>query len=85
MKKYLTGLIGMWLFGDAYLSITLYLNSPSYEGSPKQTWKHNTDKRGLGHPAIFPEQLASDHITDAIAIGKYHAGILKLNVGIKEQ
>ena len=41
-------------------------------------WKHNTDKRGLGHPAIFPEQLASDHITDAIAIGKYHAGILKL-------
>ena len=37
--KYLTGLIGMWIFSDAVLSITLYLNAPSYEGSKKQTWK----------------------------------------------
>lgn len=25
-------------------------------------WKVNTDKREIGHPAIFPEQLAQDHI-----------------------
>lgn len=25
-------------------------------------WRFNTDKRGLGHPAIFPEQLVLDHI-----------------------
>lgn len=25
-------------------------------------WKVNTDKRGIGHPAIFPEKLAEDHI-----------------------
>lgn len=35
---YWVGLIGMWIFSDAILSITLYLNSPSYDGSPKQTW-----------------------------------------------
>jgi len=28
----------------------------------KNIWKFNTDKRGAGHPAIFPEQLANDHI-----------------------
>jgi len=39
MKKYVTGLIGMWILSDAILSITLYLNAPSYEGSKKQTWK----------------------------------------------
>lgn len=25
-------------------------------------WKFNTDKRRIGHPAIFPEALAKDHI-----------------------
>jgi len=38
MIGYLIGLIGMWVFSDAILSITLYLNAPSYEGSKKQTW-----------------------------------------------
>ena len=36
---YILGLLGCWIFGDAIYSITLYLNAPSYEGSPKQTWK----------------------------------------------
>ena len=39
MIGYLTGLIGMWLFSDAILSITLYLNTPSYDGTKKQTWR----------------------------------------------
>ena len=38
MIGYIIGLIGMWILSDAILSITLYLNSPSYDGSPKQTW-----------------------------------------------
>ncbi len=25
-------------------------------------WRFNTDKSGIGHPAVFPEQLAIDHI-----------------------
>ncbi|KKL96444.1 hypothetical protein LCGC14_1844370 [marine sediment metagenome] len=37
--KYLTGLIGMWIFSDAVYSTILYLNSPSYDGKTKQTWK----------------------------------------------
>ena len=36
--KYITGLIGMWILSDSILSITLYLNSQSYDGT-KQTWK----------------------------------------------
>lgn len=28
----------------------------------KNIWFCNTDKRRLGHPAVFPEQLANDHI-----------------------
>ena len=39
MKKYITGLIGMWILSDAIYSYTLYLNAPSYEGAKKQTWK----------------------------------------------
>lgn len=31
----------MWIFSDGVLSITLYLNAPSYEGSKKQTWKRD--------------------------------------------
>jgi len=38
--KYLTGLIGMWLFSDAVYSTVLYLNAPGYEGK-KQTWKRD--------------------------------------------
>ena len=38
MIKYITGLIGMWLFGDGIFSWTLYLNAPSYEGSKRQTF-----------------------------------------------
>ncbi len=41
MKKYLVGLVGCWILSDAVLSITLYLNSPSYEGSKKQSWKRD--------------------------------------------
>ncbi|MAH50439.1 hypothetical protein CMI37_31750 [Candidatus Pacearchaeota archaeon] len=37
--EYIVGLIGLWLFSDAILSITLYLNAPSYDGSPKQSWR----------------------------------------------
>jgi len=35
---YSIGLIGMWVFSDAVLSITLYLNSQSYDGT-RQTWR----------------------------------------------
>ena len=35
---YTVGLIGMWVLSDGILSWTLYLNAPSYEGSPKQTF-----------------------------------------------
>ena len=35
---YFIGIIGCWIFSDAILSITLYLNAPSYDGSEKQTW-----------------------------------------------
>ena len=38
MIGYVIGLIGMWIFSDAILSYTLYVNAPSYEGSEKQTW-----------------------------------------------
>ena len=38
MIGYVIGLIGMWIFSDAILSFTLYVNAPSYEGSKKQTW-----------------------------------------------
>jgi hypothetical protein len=35
---YILGLLGMWVISDGILSWTLYLNAPSYEGSPKQTF-----------------------------------------------
>ena len=35
---YWIGLIGMWVASDAILSYTLYINAPSYDGTPKQTW-----------------------------------------------
>ena len=38
---YTIGLIGMWVFSDGILSWTLYANSPSYEGSKKQTFKRD--------------------------------------------
>lgn len=38
MIGYCLGLMGMWFFSDGLLSWTLYLNAPSYEGSPKQTF-----------------------------------------------
>lgn len=38
---YLLGLLGMWVFSDGVLSWTLYLNTPSYEGSKKQTFKRD--------------------------------------------
>jgi len=38
MSSYIVGLIGMWIISDGILSWTLYLNAPSYEGSPKQTF-----------------------------------------------
>ena len=36
---YIIGLIGCWIFSDGILSWTLYLNAPSYDGVPKQTFK----------------------------------------------
>ena len=47
MNKYLVGLVGCWIFSDAILSYTLYLNAPSYEGSPKQSWKRDHWIRGV--------------------------------------
>lgn len=38
MIGYSVGLIGMWILSDAILSITLYLNAQSYDGT-KQTWR----------------------------------------------
>ena len=37
MGKVLVG-IGVWILSDSIISITLYLNAPSYEGSPQQSW-----------------------------------------------
>jgi len=31
--------IACWIFSDGVYSITLYLNAPSYDGTPKQTWR----------------------------------------------
>jgi len=41
MIGYVTGLIGCWILSDAVYSITLYLNAPSHDGLPRQTWKHD--------------------------------------------
>ena len=41
MLGYITGLLGMWILSDGILSWTLYLNAPSYENSPKQTFKRD--------------------------------------------
>jgi len=38
---YTIGLIGCWVMSDGVLSWTLYLNAPSYENSPKQTFKRD--------------------------------------------
>jgi len=37
---FLLAIIGTWVATDGIYSWTLYLNAPSYEGSPRQTfWK----------------------------------------------
>jgi len=36
---YCVGLMGMCLVHDAIYSISLYFNAPSYDGSPRQTWR----------------------------------------------
>jgi negative regulator of sigma E activity len=41
MTGYFIGLIGMWLFTDGLYSITLYINAPSYDGKPRQTWRQD--------------------------------------------
>jgi len=41
MTGYITGLLGMWILSDGILSWTLYANSPSYEGSKRQTFLHD--------------------------------------------
>jgi len=38
MIGYWVGLMGMWIFSDGMLSWVLYLNAPSYQGSPRQTF-----------------------------------------------
>ena len=40
MSSLLVG-IGVWLLSDAVYSITLYLNAPSYDGKPKQTFRQD--------------------------------------------
>jgi len=35
---YWIGILGCWIVSDGIYSWTLYLNAPSYEGSPKQTF-----------------------------------------------
>ncbi len=30
---------GVWILSDSVYSITLYINAPSYDGCPKQTWR----------------------------------------------
>ena len=40
MSNLLVG-IGVWLLSDAVYSITLYLNAPSYDGKPKQTFRQD--------------------------------------------
>lgn len=47
MIGYIIGLIGMWLFGDAIYSYTLYVNAPTYDGIEKQTWKKDHWVRAL--------------------------------------
>lgn len=39
--NYVVGLIGIWMFTDGMYSWSLYLNAPSYEGSPKQTFRRD--------------------------------------------
>lgn len=34
-------LIGMWIFSDSIYSYTLYVNAPSYDGTPKQSWRQD--------------------------------------------
>ena len=41
MPGYIIGLLGMWLFGDAVYSYTLYVNAPSYDGTKKQSWRQD--------------------------------------------
>ena len=38
--------IGAWIVSDAIYSYTLYVNAPSYDGSPKQSWKRDHWVRG---------------------------------------
>lgn len=40
-------LIGTWLLSDAIISLALYWNAPSYEGSPRQTWRRDHWVRGV--------------------------------------
>lgn len=46
MKFWLVA-IGCWIISDAIYSYTLYLNAPSYDGSPKQNWKRDHWVRGV--------------------------------------
>jgi len=39
MKEYLLGILGTWLLSDAIYSFSLYVNAPSYDGTPRQTFK----------------------------------------------
>lgn len=41
MTSILLAILGTWLISDGIYSIALYFNSPSYEGSKKQTWKRD--------------------------------------------
>lgn len=39
MKEYLLGILGTWLLSDAIYSFSLYVNAPSYDSTPRQTFK----------------------------------------------
>jgi hypothetical protein len=45
--SYTVGLIGMWIVTDGIYSLALYLNAPSYQGSPKQTFWRDHWIRGV--------------------------------------
>ena len=44
---YALGLIGMWIFTDALISIRLYYNTPAENGKRLQNWKYDHSIRVL--------------------------------------
>jgi len=47
MIGYILGIIGTWILSDAIYSYCLYVNSPTWSSSNKQTWKKDHWVRAL--------------------------------------